>query len=156
MEWGGELQGPGQLASISLIMASPAELLITDPQGRRTGVDPRTGSIYDEIPGAFYSARSLDSDDGSAETLPPVKELYLSAPLDGSYTIQVIGTGNGSYELEVLTYDTAGDVSYNTTVSEQIYAGSVDTYWMEYSLAPGGETGLRFNIFLPLITRDVQ
>lgn len=153
MEWGDELQGPSQLASISLIMASPAELLITDPQGRRTGVDPRAGSTYSEIPGTFYSTRSLDSDDGSGETAHPVKEFYSSSPLDGKYTIQVIGTGNGPYTLEVLTYDTAGDPSYNTTVSGQIDVNSVDTYLLEYSSAPGGQTGLQSSIFLPLIVR---
>jgi len=154
MQWGVELQEPFQLASISLMLASPAELLITDPQGRRTGVDPRTGITYDEILGAFYSVQSLDSDDGSGETAHPMKEFYSSDPLDGNYTIQVIGTGNGPYTLEVLTYDTAGDPSYNATVSGQIEVDSFDTYPMDYSSSPGGQTGLQLNTFLPLVVRS--
>jgi hypothetical protein len=153
MQWGGELTGPSQLASISFIIASPAELLVTDPQGHRTGVDPRTGITYNEIPGAFYSVQAINSTDGSGETSHPVKELYSSAPLSGDYKIQVIGTGNGSYALEALTYNTVGNPSYDAKVSGQIEVNSVDAYPMSYSSTPGGKTGLQLKVYLPLVVR---
>ncbi len=35
---------------------SPAELLITDGAGRRTGFDPNSGQVFNEIPGATYDS----------------------------------------------------------------------------------------------------
>lgn len=132
------------LASITIILDafdSPAEIIIADPQDRRTGKDPRTGTTYDEIPDTFYSVLTLDSDTGNSEAAHPVKEFYSLFPLDGSYIIQVIGTGSGSYTLDILNYDKLGDPS-SAEISGQIEENSIDMYSMNYSSSPGAEVDI--------------
>lgn len=115
---------------------SPADLLVTDPQGRRTGVDPRTGITYQEIPDAFYYVEALADDTGQGGSGHPYKIFDMSAPPNGSYIIQVIGTGSGSYTLDILNYDELGNPA-STAVSGQIEESNVDAYRMDYSSTPG-------------------
>lgn len=65
---------------------SPADILVTDPNGRRAGT--LNGSEINEIPGAFYAG---------PEAL--VEYLSIPNPIPGTYTVSVRGTGTGSYEL---------------------------------------------------------
>ena len=129
------------LASVSVTLSGEAELLVTDPQGRRTGVDPRTGITYSEIPEASYFIDQLEVDNGSDALSPPLKVFYAPGPLDGSYTIQVIGTGSGAYTLDILNYDELGDPS-SAVASGQGETNRVDTYRMEHSSIPGAETSV--------------
>ena len=144
---------PFSLASITIMLASPdasvtnplpapAELLVTDPQGHRTGVDPRTGTVYNEIPDATYFVDELIADDGTGMSAPPLKVFYCPTPLDGNYDIQVIGTGSGSYTLDVLNYDELGDPAEGT-ISGQIEANRVAGYVMDYSSAPAAQVVIR-------------
>ncbi|MBA3946618.1 MAG: hypothetical protein H0X37_18895 [Herpetosiphonaceae bacterium] len=146
MQWVAEVQGPPSPTSISFALASPAELLITDPQGRRTGVDPRTGTTYSEIPGASYYVQALADDTGQGPPPHPVKEFYAPTPTDGSYKVEVIGTGSGSYTFDQLTYDAGGAPSNNTVVG-QTTPGQVDTYNISYA------SGSSPNVFIPLVRR---
>jgi Beta-propeller repeat/Alpha/beta hydrolase of unknown function (DUF900) len=65
---------------------SPANLMVTDPRGRRVGYDPTTGTVMNEIPGATYTGA------GSEPQL-------ISVPDDaqGGYQEMLTGTGTGSY-----------------------------------------------------------
>lgn len=65
---------------------SPADILVIDPLGRRTGMN--VGGEVNEIPGAFYAG---------AEAL--IEYLTIPNPIPGTYTVRVRGTGTGTYEL---------------------------------------------------------
>jgi parallel beta-helix repeat protein len=96
--------------SISLNLASPAELLITDPKGRRLGKDPINNVEYNEIPGGSYYQEGIGNP--FAETPNPDKEskfIWIPKPMDGQYLIQVIGTEEGSYTMELLAYGKNGE-----------------------------------------------
>jgi hypothetical protein len=98
--------------SISINLASPAELLITDPKGRRLGKDPINNVEYNEIPGGSYYRESIGNP--FAETSMPTKEskfIWIPKPMDGEYNIQVIGTDLGPYTLEFLTYNKSGEAT---------------------------------------------
>lgn len=45
---------PPPASRLSFLAAGPVDLLITDPEGRRVGVDPATGEVIQEIPDVFY------------------------------------------------------------------------------------------------------
>jgi hypothetical protein len=68
---------------------SPCNLCIVDPQGRRVGVDPSTGQVVNDIPGAVYTG---------PESEPEI--IAISDPLAGNYTILLVGTAVGKYTLE--------------------------------------------------------
>jgi peptide/nickel transport system substrate-binding protein len=68
----------------------PMLVSFIDSLGRRTGYDAETGEAVAQIPESSYSG--LDSD-------PQL--VKISSP-SGNYTIELYGTGNGSYSLEIV------------------------------------------------------
>jgi hypothetical protein len=49
------LTAPSPVPSgLVLVGASPIELLVIDPEGLRTGIDPVSGTHFEEIPNASY------------------------------------------------------------------------------------------------------
>lgn len=91
-------------SGITIYLHSPAELLLTDPQGRKLGIDPVTGQYFKEIPKSFYELSAL-TDQETGLTDEPSKELTFGEPIDGEYSLEVIGTGSGDYALEVRAMD---------------------------------------------------
>lgn len=122
-------------ASIHLALASPAELLVTDPQGRKLGKDPVTDTVYNEIPGGAYSNEGpiVSSD----TPLDPAafhysKIVSITEPITGHYDVKVIGTDSESYALNLLIYDQSGE-SKVVTVAGTITGGNIQTYDLAYS-----------------------
>jgi hypothetical protein len=78
----------GMPTLLHVILGSYADLYITDPDGRHLGIDPNTGQVVNEIPGAAFS-RNLE------------QIAVIPYPLNGTYDISLIGTGAGPYNLTV-------------------------------------------------------
>jgi len=134
--------GPGfdwtdRLSGLTIRLYSPAELLLTDPLGRRTGRDPSTNMDYEEIPNSGYGDDSI-ADAEYGEPTPPVMELDVREPIEGTYTLQVMGTEAGTYSLYIRPQDKTGRSSAQF-FSEGIptYPGTVHQYVLEYSSTPG-------------------
>ena len=108
--------------AIYVSLASPAEFLITDPNGRRLGKDPVTGVSFNEIPDGAYYREGISG--GTPENPTPPHEskiVWIPTPATGQYNLQVIGTGNGSYTLDSLIYDAQGNTH------PQIFTGIAET-----------------------------
>jgi hypothetical protein len=136
--------GSRRQSAILVALYSPAEILITDPQGRRTGIDPRTGTEYEEIPSSTYGQEPLEADDGTQGILEH-ELLSILTPVSGDYLIEVIGTGTGVVALDIVTVDSFG-VASSVTVSDTIVPDEVIEYELDYSSAP-------FAIYLPIVGR---
>lgn len=131
-------------ANADLYLASPAELLITDPQGRREGLNPTTGTTHNEIPGAlYYKEGSYESSNTDVDPLTQhyIKVLHLPLLPDGSYTIKVIGTGEGSYALTSVMTTDAG-----TTIQKTFTASTTPNQVTDYQLVVSNG--------VPAISRD--
>lgn len=64
-----------------------AELFITDPKGRKAGLNISTGAVLQEIPNASYGKERLDRyEEGLSESITPTS---------GIYKVDVIGTAVG-------------------------------------------------------------
>jgi hypothetical protein len=113
-----KLEIPTKIAAhTELYLASPAELLVTDALGRRSGRDPVTNTIYNEIPGALYSLEdkiSTSDIDLDPSTVHQTKVLSLPALVDGTYSVKVIGTGSGSYTLTSSMTNGVGSTTVET------------------------------------------
>lgn len=127
---------------IDIRFHSPGELLLTDPQGRRIGYDPVQGITYNEIPDAYYEVSRLD-DDETGELGPESKELYVPQPPAGDYHLQVIGTGTGTYTLEMRATDPALKSSIDKFKDIPITPDTVHTYGFYYAKTAGSE--IEFN-----------
>lgn len=119
----------------------PIELLVTDSQGRRTGFDPRIGIYYNEIPEADYA---LEPNIAGGE---PIKVFSAKNYNSESYTVAVIGTGSGAYELTYLTFTETGNGS--EVFEGVITKGEVQTVGINYD----PNLGVTFRTFLPFISK---
>ena len=91
--------------------SSPAELLLTDPLGNQTGFDPITNAKFQDIRESTYFADQLCRE-GYPFGLPPFKSVDVVSSGDGQYTLDVIGTESGDFDVYVGIYDGAGNRIY--------------------------------------------
>jgi hypothetical protein len=91
------------LATPDGVALCPAELLVTDPLGRRVGLDPESGSLLHELPDARYDDDSLDlvarppcGQTGDMEATP---RLVIGQPLPGEYVVHVVFKAAGSFSV---------------------------------------------------------
>lgn len=118
---------------------SPGDLLVTDPQGRRTGLDPLTGTTYREIPGAAYDS-SAESDPSDPDFAAAVtREWELMRPAAGTYTLTVTGTGTGTYMLDMRTWSRTNAEGAATFDAVPISPGVRHTFQVAYD--PDGAAG---------------
>ncbi len=147
------LYSPGtasHLASLYIGVASPLQFLVTDPNGRRTGYDPKTGNMLDEIPQSSYITQTL------ADALYPnnptteIKGFYTGAPMAGPYRVNTVGTGSGSYTLTFIGTNQIG-ASTSQVLIGQTTLGQTKTYQITYT-PTGGIGRLSFPLYLPFLS----
>jgi hypothetical protein len=91
---------------------SPVQLLVTDPAGNQTGYSPVTQAITQKISASAYGIEpGVAPTDGSQVAAGETKYFQVIDPMEGDYKINVIGTGNGNYTLDISTTDEAGNTS---------------------------------------------
>ena len=95
-----------------IVMHSPADLMVTAPDGKKIGRDLNQSgqSVINEIPGAFYSGFGLSSTS---------EFVVISNPQDGQYKISAIGTDGGGQ------YSVTADYITETTSTESVYSGAI-------------------------------
>jgi hypothetical protein len=133
----------GTLLSISA--HSPVELLVTDPQGRKSGYDPIGGVTWAEIPGAYYFVNTLAPDGGSGLDLDAVhsKDMVIASPLDGDYSVEILGIDNGDYQVYATSLNLSGLIM-QSSMSGTADSGSRDDMTVWYS---------SYTIFMPFVSR---
>ncbi len=113
-----------------------AELLLSDPQGRKVGMDPGVRKSYAEIPNAGYEFEGID-DDETGEPGPQTGVVWvLCGPLTGEYHLAVIGTKEGTYEIEALAFDDEYRSSSRRAGPTAIKAGERHEYKVVLNLRP--------------------
>lgn len=112
-------------------LQSPADILVTDSQGRRVGRNPETGEIFEEIPDSTYISETYDNQEGSVLQAHEWKSVYIPSPTVGTYTIHVRGTDEGSYTLQTLVHDAHGEVVSEHTATT--FEGGITNYTLSYT-----------------------
>ncbi len=106
-----EFQGPGATfvfqGDVTIVLHSPAELLITNSAGQRTGIDPITNTTFSEIPNAAYVDESVTdiTDDTDNAVQADSKQMVLNPPAQDTFTLTVTGTDLGTYSLQFIALD---------------------------------------------------
>ena len=106
--------------STSVTIHSPANIVLVDETGRRTGFNPVTGGVLNEIPGGTYTGVGGEP---QTVTVPYAREAYLLI----AYGLDSL-TSPASYTLTFATIDAAGEVFDQTDVSATAFRGSVDRF----------------------------
>ena len=122
----------------------PADLLIEDSEGLKTGYNPITGVYYSEIPRSSYESLSLiDLDTG--ERGPITKELEIMQPSAGDYNLYVIGTDTGTYGIDIMAYDPEANPSLKRFRDISITQGEIHTYGFYYPKTVGAGISIDFD-----------
>jgi hypothetical protein len=120
------IQHPGPI--IELVGHSPIEFLVTAPDGTQTGFNPMTDTMVQGIAGASYLHQlGLADDQGVLPPTPGFLYFLVGNPSSGTYRVQVIGTGTGSYSVDVVFGDATGKLVAQTVTGTTL-PGVVDTY----------------------------
>jgi hypothetical protein len=137
---------------------SPVELLLIDPVANHLGSLQQGTDVF-EIPLGSYSRNFPLADDtstGAANGDPSgIKSVYVPAPLDGNYTLQVTGTGLGMYTLELRAVATDGTVQ-DTTAVAVTNIGSTSTYQIAYSSVPNSSLTTTRNVTFQTALDDIN
>ena len=116
----------------------PAELLLLDQEGRKTGTDPRTHKTYKGIPYASYEEESID-DAVSGMPGPVTKIINIRNPTSGEYRLKVLGKESSEYDLEIRGYDCQMNPSHEKFLNEKILKNSEQKYIIHYSNQKGSK-----------------
>jgi hypothetical protein len=123
-----ENKAPRPGRSWTIVAHSPVEMLVTDPNGSQTGFNPATGSTVLDIPESSYGFESgLEDDEAMEPALPGALHFEQTNLQEGTYKLEVIGTGTGPYELDFGVASGPMDTSMQT-VTGIAEAGQTDTY----------------------------
>lgn len=144
-------QRKGLHAVVISAVGSPADMLVIDPQGRRTGVDPDTGEILDEIPEITYGRIDL----------PPVLDFFLPDKWESDFVaipnlvdtweIRITGAKRGDYTLGAELVD--WQHHFTQTITRTIDKGETSTFRIAFPSAPGGLIIRASEVYLPLVMR---
>jgi len=110
----------------------PAELMISDAQGRRTGYDPNTETEYSEIPGVYYHVNTPNYDYGDANNAVEYdrSELTKTAVVYGhageNLLFEVLGDGYGDGHFTVEAAGSDGNISMMHDETYPLEPNSVD------------------------------
>lgn len=96
-------------------VASPVDILVTDPLNRRVGFDGAT--TLNEIPDATYSGQGSEP-----------QTIEIPNPLTGQYTLNVYGRGTGSYTITIESIAEDGSVIDSQTFTGEATPDSIDSY----------------------------
>jgi hypothetical protein len=132
------IKGPQQtvnLRRLSIMFFSPVEAVITDPLGRRTGLNPQSNTKFKEIPKAYYGQYTSHGPD--QRDIP--KLLDIPGAMDGEYTLTVIGTGEGTYSSDMTASDLGGNISTFILKDIPTAPNMVHTYKINYSGVAGSQ-----------------
>jgi hypothetical protein len=117
------------------------QILVTDPAGRRVGYS--NGTIYTEMPGSSYVDEQISSDDqdNPTGTLPLTHVLFIPAPGDGFYQIQITGQQVGSGSVRIYRYNKQNLPLTTQTINTNLVVGQVLTQTTTYSTKLGDVNG---------------
>lgn len=112
---------------------SPANLYLTDPQGRHTGVDPKTGKIVNEIPGSYYTGPNSEPE-----------LILVFSPINGTYSSAAVGTASGIVHFDTWSLTASGSALQQSIITS-INSGQVIMQTVVYRD--------EYIVYLPLLRR---
>ena len=130
-------------SSIEIAVLAPAQVIITDPNGNKTGFDPNSSTVVSDIPNSSYFFDEVLTDGTDQNSLPPpnagVHWAIVQTPQIGQYQIEVIGSSNQPYSFAIYGSDEDANISFKLLEGQQSSALPV-SYLFEYSPIPNETT----------------
>jgi hypothetical protein len=124
------------ISELDFSLGDVADILVTDPTGRSTGLDPAKGNVQ-VIPGSAHYVDSLDNDVTGEADLKPDHFINIFQPQSGNYSVFVTGAKLGAYVLGINAFSEDGTRQPPLSASGIANLGSSSTYQLQFSSSPG-------------------
>ncbi len=138
---------PGDISSLNISASATVpgvDLLVTDPQGRITGVSSENGQRFDGIPASSLFSEALEDDETGAPPTETTQLFHAFQPASGNYSIQVRGYQPSIYTLIVRNF--SADGSQQEPIQQVGISGFGST--SQFEVTVGSDSG-----FQPQVTR---
>ena len=123
-----------------LLIASSGDLdfLITDPLGKRTGIDPNTGAEISEIFDAAFRVDSIGEDaaGGMDESTTEINIFETVSPIEGTYQIDIHSASATQYDLKIYSHDRKGSPNRRRLERGSMEPGQIVSVEFHYSPFP--------------------
>jgi PKD repeat protein len=129
----------GDVSGFDVSVGTAADTLLVDSLGRRSGYEPATGEILQEIPQSVYFLDALENDDltgADGTDIAHLVEIY--QPLQGNYQCFLFGTVGGNYDLSLRSFSINGTAGTAVSAPGTATVGAVAFY--AATLASGNVT----------------
>jgi len=120
--------------SLEIHLASPAEFVVTDSAGNKFGYDPRTNTTYESVASSDYwhETQISSGPEEAPKDVHVIKYGWVLDAVNSPYTIEVIGTGSGEYDLSVLLTEEGGE-STQLEFASSTNEGEAHTYFIRFA-----------------------
>ncbi len=145
---GQKLPGTQTLArfpgGVDITLQGDAEMLLTDPAGRRTGSDPLSDRSFAENPDASAGDDSIDDPNDNSDNPINIqaKKMEISPAINGLYTLTIQSARRGAYDLELAALSPEFQGSKIGLKDVQIEARARHLYLFKGEAANGGNLTL--------------
>jgi hypothetical protein len=132
---------PGDISALDVAISQPGSVLVRDPIGNRSGADPVTDTLLEQIPGSYAIVDGLTNDVTGAPATSLLYQVGIFEPQQGLYSLAVNGEPpGGPFTLIVRGFNQDGGIQPGTTVQGTVATGAVATYQVGFASTTGATT----------------
>jgi len=124
-----ELITPKSVNTIIYDLDSPAEIRVYDAQNNFTGLS--NGEVINNISNSFYDRN---------------EEMVIILNAVGTYTTEIIGTNNSTYDLTITSVSDDGEECNFKALDISTTSGAVHQYTIDWDALSGGEEGVTVQV----------
>ena len=144
----GNVPDPPRDLSRLTVTVGDGTLLVTDPEGRRTGINPATGEEVREIPRSVFYRDAIDNDVTGEPATASTFFVDIEQPLQGTYEVLVTGLTGGVRTLLVSAISTDNKLQPLASVPVELSPGSTATFEVEFASFPGAIPRIKARVIL--------
>ncbi|MFZ1220617.1 MAG: hypothetical protein WAO00_15085 [Chthoniobacterales bacterium] len=123
------ISGSSAIEQLFVASGGRVRMLVLDPAGHRTGIDPVSGDPTEEIPNSAYFVDSL-SDDVTGEEGEASQSVYVEPPSIGRYEIRVTPSEDGPFSLLATTRSADGSRATLLSIDGIGVSGQTQVYYV--------------------------
>jgi PKD repeat protein len=133
----------GDVSGLDFSAGNAAEVLVVDPLGRRSGYDPASGVVLEEIPQSVHFVDTIEANDLTGAPGTDAAHLVdIYQPMPGRYQVFLVGTNAGNYQLGARSFSQTG--APGTPLVLQGTKASSGLAAFQFDFASGGVTSEPF------------
>jgi N-acetylneuraminic acid mutarotase len=128
---------PDDRSGLALYVGTNVDLLLTDPSGRKTGLDVATGEVLDQIPTSAHFSDAIENDVTGSPPTGISHSVEVLQPAGGTQQVLVTGLELGIFMLEVDAFSQDGSPQPPVSIQGIASPGSSSSFQIEFDPTPG-------------------